>query len=194
MKEKNISIIILAGGKSTRMHQDKGLLLLNGKKMIEHVLDEAKKVTDTIIIISNDEVYKQFGFQCYQDIIKHCGPMGGIFTALQYSTTKKNLVLSCDSPFMSLRVLTSLINQIGDEEVLVAEYQNKIQPLCAIYDKSCSNLFKQLIEDGKLKMKDALLKLNTVKINFDQLNFEEVNPFENINTPEELKKYQSNEN
>ncbi len=191
-----ITVVILAGGKSSRMHTDKGLVYLNGKMMIEYILDEAKLVSDTIIIISNNAVYSQFKFPCYKDIIKDCGPMGGIYTGLQYSSAQKNLVLSCDAPFVSSVVLSMLINQIGEEDALIAEYQNEVQPLCAVYDKRCTNLFRQLIEEGKLKMKDALQQLNTVKINFDHLEMNAANLFANINTPDELNKYQlaKNEN
>ncbi|MEO8146333.1 MAG: molybdenum cofactor guanylyltransferase [Bacteroidia bacterium] len=186
---KNITAIILAGGKSSRMKQDKGLVMLNGKMMVEYILDKAKMFTDKIIIITNSDEYNQFGFPCYADMIKDSGPMGGIYTGLANSTTQKNLVLSCDAPFVSEKVLTELIKQTNDEDVLVAAHDEKIEPLCAVYDLKCKDFFKQWIENVELKMMDALQKLNTVKVNFTENELK--NSFANINTPEDLAKHQN---
>ena len=186
---KHITVIILAGGKSSRMKQDKGLVMLNGKMMIEYILDKAKLISDNIIIIANNNQYNQFGFPCYADIIKELGPMGGIYTGLANSTTKKNLVLSCDAPFINAKVLTELISLSDDEDVLVATHNAKTEPLCAIYDSNCKDYFRQWIENGELKMMDALQKLNTVKVNFTENEMQD--SFANINTPEELAKHQN---
>lgn len=189
MMQKNITAIILAGGKSSRMQQDKGLVILNGKMMIEYILEKAKMFTDKIIIITNNETYHQFGLPCYTDVIKDSGPMAGIYTGLLNSTSQKNLVLSCDAPFVSEKVIEKLIAQFGDEDVLVATHDEKIEPLCAIYDLNCAVYFKQWIANGELKMMKALQKLNTVSVNFTSA---EMNGdcFININTPEDLEQYQ----
>ncbi len=80
--------IILAGGKSSRMGEDKGLVLLNGKPMIQYVIEALKGVVSDIIIISNNASYNKFGIPVYPDIIKDKGPVGGIFTGLHHSKTQ----------------------------------------------------------------------------------------------------------
>lgn len=187
--KKDITIIILAGGKSSRMKQDKGFVMLRDKRMIEHVLDKAKKLSDKIIIIANNTAYQQFGFPSYADLIKDCGPIGGIYTGLVNSTAQKNLVLSCDAPFINEKVLATLIEQTNDEDVLAAEHSGKTEPLCAIYDLNCKTFLKKFIDEGSFKMMEVLQKLNTVKINFADSEPNE-NWFANINTPEELQKHQ----
>ena len=191
MNRNKLTAIILAGGKSRRMMQDKGLVLLNGKSMIEYILKEAKMLTDKIIIITGNPAYHHFGYPCYNDLIADCGPMGGIYSALHYTTTLKNLVFSCDIPFVSSKILSTLANHTDKEEVLVPEHNGMLEPLCAIYDKCCIDKFRELIGAGKLRMIDALLEFNTKKINADSLCIENNDAFVNINTPDELLGYQS---
>ncbi len=108
-KEK-ITAIILSGGKSTRMGTEKGLTKLNGKFLIEHIVDVVKKVTDEIIIVANSSDYDVFGYKVFSDINKNCGQMGGIYTGLYYSKTKKNIVLSCDIPFVSSEAVKYILD------------------------------------------------------------------------------------
>ncbi len=79
---KNYTGIILAGGKSSRMGTEKGLVEINHKKMIEYSIDQLKKVTENIIIISNTNKYNYLKYPVYEDLIKDIGPIGGIYTGL----------------------------------------------------------------------------------------------------------------
>lgn len=187
MFDKNdISIIVLSGGKSSRMKTDKGFVLIDGKPMIQHILDTLKKVSDNVIIIANDDKYKTLGFPCYADIIPDCGPIGGIYTGLVHTDSRKNLILSCDIPLVSAAFLTQLISKVATEDVLVPEHNGKTEPLCAVYDKRCMEVLKERIENGELKMMDALLQLNTVYFKMDSNEWNAVHLFTNINTPDEL--------
>jgi molybdopterin-guanine dinucleotide biosynthesis protein A len=192
IEKREITTVILAGGKSSRMMKDKGLVLFHDKMLIEHVLEKVKKISGNIIIITQNEAYGQFGFTCYADILKEKGPLGGIFTGLINSTTKKNLVIGCDMPFVTENILNFLIKTSEDEDALVAVYNNKPEPLCAIYDRNCIPHFRTLIEQGKLKITDALQDLKTRMVNFDKEDWVTGNEFANINTSEELERYRNN--
>src|ERR1041385_1796721 len=96
---------ILAGGKSSRMKEDKGLMLLNRKAIVQYVIDALKPAVKEVIIISNNEVYKQFGYQVIPDLVNDAGPMGGIFTGLSRSNTLYNFFASCDMPFITSEVI-----------------------------------------------------------------------------------------
>ena len=74
----DITGIILSGGKSLRMGQDKGLMSLDGKFMIEHVIDHIKPLCKQILISANQEEYHKFGYPVVRDEIKDIGPAGGI--------------------------------------------------------------------------------------------------------------------
>ena len=169
---KDITGIILAGGKSSRMGRDKGIVDLKGRAMIEHVIESAKAVTHNIIIIANNDNYNQFGFPVYSDLIPERGPIGGIVTGLHYSQTDRNLILSCDIPFVSV------------------ETEEGTEPLCAIYRQSNATYLRERINQNRLSMRDALKAADcyTIKISVDDSHRAS---FININTPQELKQFNS---
>jgi molybdopterin-guanine dinucleotide biosynthesis protein A len=187
-----ITAIILAGGKSTRMMKDKGLVCLNGKPLIEHSIGKVKNFALHLIIISANPAYLQFGYPCFEDVMKEKGPLGGIFTGLVNSTTQKNLVIGCDIPFLSKNIFSGLINNSEGVDAILAGHKGKPEPLCAVYDKSCIPHFKLLLEQNQLKITNALDGLKTRVISFDNEDWFTGNEFVNINSEEELKKYENN--
>jgi molybdopterin-guanine dinucleotide biosynthesis protein A len=187
--QKEITAIILAGGKSSRMKEDKGLIFFNGRMMIEHVIEAIKKITVRIIIITAKPDYKQFGYPCFEDEMKDKGPLGGIYTGLINSSTQKNILLGCDLPFLSEKILTGLINNSGDEDVLLTEHLGKAEPLCSVYDRNCIIHLRSQLEQNHLKITDALEGLKTRVISFDREEWFRGNEFANINSIEELRKY-----
>jgi molybdopterin-guanine dinucleotide biosynthesis protein A len=186
-----IAAIILAGGKSSRMGTDKGLVEFEGKPLVHHVIDHLQKVTRNIIIITQHGSYEQFGLPCYPDLYSDKGALGGIYTGLHYSNFQKNIVVGCDMPFLSERLLQALINSAGNEDALITEHNGKAEPLCSVYDKNCEPQFKSLIQKDQLKITDALKGLHIRTISFDQEPWFKGNEFANLNSMEELMKYQN---
>jgi molybdenum cofactor guanylyltransferase len=191
---KNITVILLAGGQSSRMGKDKGLIELNGKPLIEHITEKVRSLTETVIIITNQPGYDRFGFPCFPDIKKDCGPMGGIFAGLHYSSAKKNLILSCDIPFVPHHLLEHLVEQSGAEDALVPRYDGKTEPLCGVYDRNCKETLKMLIDEKHFKLQNALKKLNTRYLDLHRFDDFDKKWFANINTPDELEKHQNKPN
>ncbi|NOT50426.1 MAG: molybdenum cofactor guanylyltransferase [Chitinophagaceae bacterium] len=190
--EKNITAIILAGGKSSRMGTEKGLVIFNGKPLVQHVIDALKKITDNIIIITQDPAYSTFGLSCYPDIYKDKGALGGIYTGLVNSPSQKNIVVGCDMPFLSQNILNGLISGSGGVDVLLTMHKDKAEPLCSIYDKSCIPHFKNLIEKDQLKITDAMAGLKPGTISFDKEEWFIGNELANINSIKELKEFENN--
>jgi molybdopterin-guanine dinucleotide biosynthesis protein A len=179
----NISAIILAGGKSSRMGSDKGLLELNGKKMIQHVIEIIQKITDDIIIVSNSSGYEQFTFPVFKDIEKDKGPLGGIHTGLMKSSRDINIVVSCDAPFVSNSTLTQLLEASIGYDITIPSYQGRLYPLIGIYNKACLPVIKRSIETNNLRVRSIFDQLKT---NIIDCSDEDESHFTNINTPEEL--------
>lgn len=187
---KDITGIILAGGKSSRMGRDKGIVDLKGRAMIEHVIESAKAVTHNIIIIANNDNYNQFGFPVYSDLIPERGPIGGIVTGLHYSQTDRNLILSCDIPFVSVELLRKLTETKSEASIIAPETEEGTEPLCAIYRQSNATYLRERINQNRLSMRDALKAADcyTIKISVDDSHRAS---FININTPQELKQFNS---
>lgn len=187
----DFTVVVLCGGESSRMKTDKGLVNFNGRPLILNILAVVQTITDKVILIANDNRYTELGFQCYSDIYPGNGPMGGIYTGLTHSETKKNIVLSCDMPFMTAEFLTALIKNAGDEEILVPVHDGITEPLAAVYDSVCKSKIQQNIIEGKLKMREYLREQKTRLIELKEIYSGEEKIFTNINTPEELLKYEN---
>jgi len=179
--------IILAGGKSSRMGEDKGLVLLNGKPMIQYVIEALKEVVSNIIIISNNASYNKFGVPVYSDIIKNKGPVGGIYTGLYHSTTELNFCISCDVPMISSDFIFWLLNKSGNASITLPMYKDKIQQMIGVYSKQVLSNFKESTEKEHLKLsqvnKDMACEI--IDIEKEYANFDEL-IFSNINTKNEL--------
>ncbi|MCL1936779.1 MAG: molybdenum cofactor guanylyltransferase [Candidatus Azobacteroides sp.] len=172
---------ILAGGKSSRMGEDKGLKLLHGKPMIQYVIEALIPCFPHIKISTNDLEYSVFGYEVVSDIIPEKGPMGGIYTALKNSSCDDVFIISCDMPYISETFVNSLLQQ-KNGSATVAVCNGRIQPLFGIYGKSLISLLEAKIEQNQLGMSTFLQEINATLV---ALNNED--GFLNINTPDDFK-------
>ena len=187
--KKNLQAIILAGGKSSRIKTEKGLVSLRGKRMVEYVIEALQTITKHISIITKNNSYEDFGFPCYPDIYEEKGALGGIYTGLVTSGWEKNIVVGCDMPFLSPLVLQQLADRSEDVDAVITMHNGWEEPLCSLYNKSCIPHFKTLLDQDRLKITDALQGLKTSKVCFDNEIWIKGNEFANINTLEELSKF-----
>ena len=181
----NITGIILAGGKSSRMGSDKGLLNLNGLLFIERVIKALKPLVKDIIIVSNNSDYDKFGYKRVTDIIKDSGPLAGLYTGLSYSDTENNIVLSCDIPLIKTLVLEQLLNPIySDFDVVQLQSKNKTMPLIATYKKACEHTCLELLNNGERRLREVANQLVTKTITIDsslELYVENINTIHQLN-------------
>ena len=181
----NITGIILAGGKSSRMGSDKGLLMLNDKPFIQYSIDALKPLVSEIIIVSDASKYDVFGLKRITDITKDAGPVSGIYSGLEASKTELNLILSCDIPLITSEVLQQLIDAIDDtSEIIQAESYGKSMPLIALYKKCIKNTFKSFLEQDERRLRVAIKSCNYKNVVLDEA-FQ--NATLNVNTKEEFK-------
>ena len=186
MKDKNnITGIILAGGKSSRMGKDKGFLELNGKTFMSHIIEALKPVVKEIIVVSNASDYDVFNLIRVEDMIEDAGPLAGLYTGLFHSETENNIVLSCDVPLISTGVLKKLIDGFTSvADAIQIESQGKTMPLIAMYKKHCWKHFLKQLEQGERRMRVVVegLQTKTLKLDTDSEQY-----VRNINTLSELK-------
>jgi len=185
---ENIEAFVLAGGKSSRMGEDKGLMLLGEKPMIAYVLDTVSKLNLPVKIIANSEKYKELGFEVVKDIVPGMGPMGGLYTAFHYNCRPYIFLLSCDSPFITLLAAERLLNKSEKKPVTTAEVMTKINPLFAVYHHSLQQKIGSCMANNQLKMKDMILSVNSKQVNMDDLLATEPFLFFNINNKTDFEK------
>lgn len=179
-----ITTIILAGGKSSRMGQDKGLMPLNGKPLIEYVIEVTKPFSDEILIVANHLDYKKFGYPVFFDEIKDKGPLAGIYTGLKNSSSEWNLILSCDVPFVNKQLIELLIENSNDFDITIPQKDNQTHQLIGVFNKNCIHSFKTNLDYNQLKLKKAYESLNLNIVNASEIDDK---VFTNINSKDDIK-------
>lgn len=179
--------LILAGGKSSRMQQDKALMLLNGKAMARHVSDILIPFCDEVLVASNRFDHAIFGDRLIADEYPGYGPLAGVHAGLTEATNDECIVLSCDVPFVTTDVIASLIGQSGNFDAVIARCNKRVHPLVGIYHKSALETIENALRLKNLKMLNCVDNLNVRFVDFpsSMSGF-----FQNINTPEDLKSWQ----
>ncbi len=188
IKQPKISAAILAGGKSKRMGQNKALVEFDGKKMIEYVLESLQACTQEIMIISNSpEKFRFLKRPLYEDIVESVGPLAGIYTALTKSRQEYCLVVACDLPFLSSQLIKFLCEKCTPYDIFAFESEIGVEPLCAVYRKSCLPVIETQIKKRQFKVSDIFGKLRTQIMRLEPgLTPYGKDPFFNVNTPSEL--------
>lgn len=183
-KERNgVNGYILAGGKSSRMGTDKGLLPLNGSTIVGNIIRQLEPAVGKMTIVANSSLYEQFGVEVIPDIILGIGPSGGIHTALHHSDSAHNFIVSCDMPFITTRAIQTIIARPALTEITLPFYQQQVEPLFGLYSKNCLGKWEELIRQHILKLRDMITYFSVKRINVDHNPLFQSALFMNINTP-----------
>ncbi|WP_373496202.1 molybdenum cofactor guanylyltransferase [Aquiflexum sp.] len=183
---QDIEAFVLAGGKSRRMGEDKGLALLNGSPMITSVIKSLQSIPLEVKLISANPDYNQFYLPLYKDSIQNKGPMGGLITALEQTSAPYVLLMGCDMPFITKKAISHLIDNSKENKITVAGTNGYINPLLAIYPKSILPELKEHIENDRLKMQDFISSQDHHIVKMDEIEKTEPTTLTNINSREEL--------
>lgn len=177
---------ILAGGKSSRMGTDKGLMLFKGKAIIEYVIEQLQPAVNKVTIVSNNPEYEKFGFAVIADLIKETGPAGGIYTALNHTDTDLNFIVSCDMPFISKEAIEFMFQNKSKSQIILPVRQGKMEPLFGIYSKDCLFKWHELMEGAVIKLQEMVTNFQLNKIEVDNnVQFSD-SLFMNINTKKDF--------
>lgn len=181
--------IVLAGGKSSRMGVNKAFIEFGGKRLIEATVECLKALFPEVLIIANDPpLYTYLGVKVTSDLIPDSGSLGGIYTGLSAATYPTCFFVACDMPFLNVELIKLLVREAEGWDVVVPRVKGELQPLHAVYAKSCLPLMKQSIDASVLKIARFFPKAK-VKI-IEEPALRAVDPylfgFMNVNTPLEL--------
>lgn len=186
----DVTGIILAGGESKRMGSDKGLKVLNGKPMVNYVIDLLEGLNIPILIVANNDRYTQFGYTVIKDQYKNKGPLGGIHAGISASETEINLILGCDAPFLDGGIISKLMDDYKNP-ITIAKFQNRIYPLIGLYNKSVLPELENAIEKDVLKLTAFCEAANSTILDFtDNKELGKELYFANLNSPKDIKAYE----
>lgn len=183
------SAFVLAGGKSSRMQQDKALLRYRDHYLIEYAIDVLQQLTADIRIIGDPLKYEFLKRPVVPDQVSSNGPLCGIYTGLNISPYRYNLFLACDMPLMKPDFFRLLLERIGDADAAAMRLKDgKVEPLAAVYSKSGLPAIEENMGLGCFKITDFLDRTRVTYLGEEGL-YEiglSARIFTNVNKPADL--------
>ena len=191
--------IILAGGSSIRFGRNKALVRLKDKPLIEYIIDQSRKITDSIVVtISKNDSIKEFQKILPSDIeiIRDDGslksPLTGLMSGMNKFSEGYIAAIACDMPFVKSEVLNLLFEKVIGFDLAIPRWPNGyLEPLLAVYEfKKTRQCLRQLKISNSTRVSDLISMLESV--NYLDINeIRKIDPslrvFFNINSENELK-------
>jgi molybdopterin-guanine dinucleotide biosynthesis protein A len=181
--------VILAGGKSSRMGQNKALMALAGKRLIDRVVEVMREVFGALLMVTNTpETYADLRIPMVGDVWPEKGALGGIYSAIYHVPTPYCFVVACDMPFLNTAVLRYLSAQIADYDVVIPDVLDELQTLHAVYSKACLPPIERCLAANRLRIVSFFpdVRVRTVPASELQPYDPQLLAFQNLNTPEEF--------
>ena len=179
--KQNIPAVIFAGGKSSRMGEDKALLPFNRfNTLSEYQYRRLSPLFETVYLCAKEN---KFGFDAplIKDRYETASPLVGIVSIFEtIHDTDAVFILSVDAPFVNEEIIDTLIQTWKGEDAVIARNKGKVQPLCGLYSKDILPLAQKEMAKGNHKLKMLLEKADTTYV-----DFHEEKAFLNLNHPHE---------
>jgi molybdenum cofactor guanylyltransferase len=192
-----IGCIVLAGGKGLRLGRDKALETVDSQSLLQRVVTQLSSFSSEIIIVtakgkSFPQFFRNPRFRIVADAYPGRGALVGLATGLAASRARYNLAVACDMPFLNQALLRYMLGLTAGFDLVVPRLAEMVEPLHAVYAKSCLAPIERLLEQGNMQV-NALLGL--VKVRY--VEADEVDRFDprhlsffNVNTRADLERAQ----
>lgn len=180
------SLIILAGGDSRRMNQDKALLPVKDGTLIEYVLQQLDGYfVDTLVSISESDKFEFLNKKLVVDEKQGYGPMMGIKSALSVSQHEKNFVIACDIPKIHFKLLDNLLSMGQNFDIVVpVSPSGRVEPLFAVYSKSILPQMERLLRENTHSLLPLFDQCKT-----DYIKLDSDSELKNLNTLEDYEAF-----
>lgn len=188
-----LSIVVQAGGESSRMGEDKALKPFLGEPLIKRVLRRVSSVGEEILVTTNHpERYRFLNVPVVPDLIPGRGALGGLYTALQSANQPLAAVVACDMPFVSGEILSvgkQILAETGADAV-IPKTEHGLEPIHAVYRReTCLPAVKAAIDADQWRMISwhDQVQIHTLRPEVVARYDPHKLAFRNVNTPEEFR-------
>ncbi len=194
MDHNNILGTVLAGGKSQRFGEDKSQVKLDGKLLIDHILNEIINEFKEILIVSNNQINFKHSdkISMVSDLKKDQGPLGGVLSAMKWvkESNKDYKWISTfpvDTPFFKKEILQNFLSEINLEEgkLFFIKSNNTRHNIFGVWSIDLMDKLEEDLNNGERKVE---LWANSVGVKVIDMKFLNEDPFFNINSKEDLEK------
>ena len=157
---KDVTAVILAGGRSTRFGGDKGLATWRGRRLVDHVLERLPvEKTRTVLVLrrEQDEGSWPGVTIVHDDPDLGDGPLRGVIAGIAACRTAWAWVVACDQPLISADLLLALLQSAQpDDRILIPEWNGRLQPLTGLYALETGSLLNECAAAGEQSLIGAL--------------------------------------
>lgn len=154
--------VILAGGESRRMGQDKAHLPWGDRTLIEHMIDRLRPVTDEIIVVTKDAApFTALHARVTEDLVLGAHALGGLYTGLTLAAHERCVVCACDTPFLNPALIRFLVQQAGGWDLVIPRTREGLQPLHAVYARSSLPIIEEQLQHRQWDLRGLVPKLST---------------------------------
>jgi molybdopterin-guanine dinucleotide biosynthesis protein A len=191
MMQIDVTGVLLAGGKSRRMGEDKRYLVVGEQTLLERGLAVLRSIfQEVLVIIAQDSPPLDVGARVVRDLVPDCGSLGGLYTGLTQATTPYIFVVACDMPFLDPAVIAQFTNRRGSADIVMAKLSARLHPMHALYGKRCLPIVEQMIQARELKIQEMVSQASLRVRYVTEADLLTIDPsgrsFQNVNTPEDL--------
>jgi molybdopterin-guanine dinucleotide biosynthesis protein A len=191
MMEIEVTGVLLAGGKSRRMGEDKRYLMVGEQTLLERGLGVLRSMFhEVLVVIAQDSAPLDIEARVVRDLVPDCGSLGGIYTGLTQATSPYIFAVACDMPFLNQAVITQFTNRRDTADIVMARLTTRLHPMHALYGKGCLPAMEQMIVARQLKIQE-LVSHASLRVQYvTEADLLSIDPswrsFYNVNTPEDL--------
>lgn len=183
-----VSAVILAGGRSSRMGSNKALLPYRGGRFIETIHRLLTGMFDEVLLVTNTP--EQYGFlpcRMVPDLYEGRGVLAGIHSGLYHSSSSAVFAVACDMPYLSELLIRHLAQQANSRGVVIPESPGGLEPLHAVYGKGCLPAMEAALDAGEQRIVSFFGQVPVQRITAAEMAYADPNldSFRNINTPDE---------
>lgn len=182
----NCTALILAGGDSRRMGQDKANLMLGGHTLLQHMISIVQPLFAEVLV-STRKIRVNCDLQQVYDNPAHAGPLAGLAAGFKLAKTPWLFVVACDMPFITPQLIARLAEYREHVDAVVPVFQDHPQPMAAYYSQHAQPAVQKILAGGgKQSLRELLEQLQVCYVNEDALHASELVSFFDLDTPEDM--------
>ena len=170
------------------MGQDKAWIELEGRPIVQRVIDVLGEVADEVLVVANDARFASLGVRVVPDRFPEGGALGGIATGVSAAAHDRVLVAACDMPFLRADLWRLLVERAGGADAVVPKVGGEYETLHALYTKACLGPMERALASGRLRVISFFPDVRVHEVDEDELRVLDpaLRALTNVNTPEEL--------
>lgn len=149
------SAILLAGGESKRLGQDKSLLMVEGQPLVAHTAHKLAALSDDLILVTNHpERYTPMNLpvRLVPDEQPGVGALMGLYSGLNAARYPRAVAVACDMPFLNLPLLRYMLARSDDCDLVIPRLEEMLEPLHAVYGRACLAPMARLLAQGRRRI------------------------------------------